>query len=98
MKYEIHTTETFTKWFKKLDNTTRVKLLERLSRVECGNFGDYKEIENDLFELRCFFGGGVRVYFTVRSGMIVLLLAGGNKDTQTNDIKKAKAILESIEE
>lgn len=98
MKYELQTTKTFTQWFKKLDKSTSIKLLDRLSRVETGNLGDYKAINRDLFELRCFFGGGIRLYFTIRNQWVVLLLASGDKSTQDRDIEKAKTILNNLED
>lgn len=90
MKYELISTEIFDKWFDKIDRATRNQLLSRLSRIECGNFGDHKIIDQDLFELRCFFGGGIRIYYTIRNQQIVLLLVGGKKDNQTKDIENAK--------
>jgi len=97
MKYELQMTRIFQQWLKKLDRTTRLKLLERLDRVSYGNLGDCKTITHDLFELRCFFGGGIRLYFTLRRLQIVLLLVGGNKDSQERDIEKAKEILKDLE-
>jgi putative addiction module killer protein len=98
MKYELQITQTFNQWFKKLDKQTGIKLLERLNRVESGNLGDCKAIGKDLFELRCFFGGGIRLYFTIRQQHIVLLLAGGNKSSQDRDIEKARLILDNLED
>lgn len=98
MKYELQMTRIFQQWLKKLDRTTRLKLLERLDRVAYGNLGDCKMIAHDLFELRCFFGGGIRLYFTLRRLQIVLLLVGGNKDSQERDIEKAKEILKDLED
>jgi len=77
MKYELQMTRIFQQWLKKLDRTIQIKLLERLDRVAYGNLGDCKMIANDLFELRCFFGGGIRLYFTIRQLQVVLLLVGG---------------------
>lgn len=98
VKYELQMTRIFQQWLKKLDRTTRLKLLERLDRVSYGSLGDCKTIANDLFELRCFFGGGIRLYFTIRQLQVVLLLVGGNKDSQERDIEKAKKILKDIED
>ena len=98
MKYELQMTHTFDQWLKKLDKNVRFKLLERLDRVAFGNLGDYKAITSDLFELRCFFGGGIRLYFTIRQMRIVLLLVGGNKSSQERDVEKAKMILKNIED
>lgn len=98
MKYELQMTQIFQQWLKKLDRTTRLKLLERLDRISYGNLGDCKAIANDLFELRCFFSGGIRLYFTICQLQIVLLLVGGNKDSQERDIEKAKKILKDLED
>lgn len=97
MQYELRSTETFNRWIAGIDSSTKRQLLSRLARVENGNFGDFKAVSGALFELRCFFGGGLRVYYTFRNGEIVLLLAGGNKTTQTRDIDKAKILLDNLE-
>jgi putative addiction module killer protein len=99
MKYTLETTKQYDKWFRKLkDSLIRIKILARLSRVENGNFGDFKQIDSDLYELRFFFGSGVRVYYTVKNKKIVLLLVGGDKSSQQNDIDKAKLLLKQMEE
>ena len=76
---------------------TRYRLGARFDRIIDGQFGDHKAITQDLFELRFFFGGGLRIYYTVRNGQVVLLLAGGDKDSQAKDIQKATALLEELE-
>ncbi len=96
MKYELSTTKIFDEWFQKLDRTTQNKLLARFDRIENGNFGDRKTIENNLFELRCFFDGSIRIYYTIRDRCVVLLLSGGDKSSQTKDIEKARIILEML--
>ena len=60
-----------------------------------GQFGDCKAIDRSLYELRLFFGPGYRVYFGEHDGKTVLLLAGGDKSTQSKDIKKAKEYWET---
>ena len=98
MTYKLHSTSTFDKWLAKLkDRSTRNRLLTRLDRIETGNFGDFKQIDTNLFELRFFFGAGLRIYYTIRNGQVVLLLAGGDKSTQTKDIAKAKELLLEME-
>ena len=98
MKYELQSTQTFTQWFsKQKDKTVKNQLLSRLARVENGNFGDTKTLSANLFELRCFFGGGIRVYYTIRNQQIVLLLVGGDKSSQDKDIEKVKTILNALE-
>jgi putative addiction module killer protein len=56
MKYEIIESDIFNKWLKNLDNQTINRVLARLSRIANGNFGDYKQLKDDVFELRLFFG------------------------------------------
>lgn len=98
MKYAIASTAVFDKWFKSLkDRTTRNKVLARLSRVENGNFGDFKSLGDNLFELRFFFGGGLRIYYTIRNNQLVLLLHGGDKSKQNRDIEKARQIIQKLE-
>lgn len=98
MNYELHSTQTFTDWLNGLDKADKIRLLARLARVENGNFGDFKQLAPSLFELRCFFCGGIRAYYTIRDRRVVLLLAGGDKSSQTRDIAKASAILSTLEE
>jgi putative addiction module killer protein len=98
MKYELKSTKIFNTWFASLkDKTIKNKLLSRLARVENGNFGDTKALDSGLFELRFFFGGGLRIYYTFRNQHVVLLLAGGDKSSQDKDIEKAKTILDNLE-
>ena len=99
MKYEIETTEDFDEWFLKLkDKTIKNRLLSRIDRVKNGNFGDFKPLGANLFELRFFFGDGFRIYYTIQNRKIVFLLTGGDKTTQQNDIKKALSLLAQLEE
>lgn len=99
MKYELQSTQTFNRWLAGLkDRTVRNQLLSRLARMENCQFGDCKALESGVFELRCFFGGGLRVYYTLRQARIVLLLTGGDKSSQSRDIEKAKALLSTLED
>jgi putative addiction module killer protein len=86
------------KWFKKLkDRRARAKIAIRIRRVSLGNLGDVKPVGEGISELRIDHGPGYRVYFTQRSNQLIILLAGGDKTTQTSDIKKAKKIELEIE-
>ncbi len=98
MIYELKSTETFERWLKTLDKSVKNPLLSRLARLENGNFGDHKQIGVNLFELRCTFGGGIRVYYTIVDKRVVLLIAGGSKSTQSQDIEKAQDILRKLGE
>ena len=95
--YEVRTTEEFDDWMDNInDKTTILRISARLDRVEQGNFGDTKTITNEISELRFFFGSGYRIYYTIQDTMIVILLNGGDKSSQKKDIKKAKAILDTL--
>ena len=99
MKYTLESTSQYDKWFKKLKETSsRIKILARLSRVENGNFGDHKQLDEKLYELRLFFGPGFRIYYTIKKRRVVLLLVGGDKSSQQKDINKADALLKKLEE
>ena len=65
----------------------------RIARLEAGNLGDHKSVGNEVFEMRIDTGPGYRIYFARDGHTIVLLLCGGDKRTQTRDIKKAKEFL-----
>ncbi len=98
MNYELESTPTFIKWLNKhKDRSTHNRLLARLSRLETGNFGDFKSIDTNLYELRFFFGSGIRIYYTIKKGRVILLLAAGDKSIQTQDIAKAKELLLEME-
>ncbi|MCL2075447.1 MAG: type II toxin-antitoxin system RelE/ParE family toxin [Betaproteobacteria bacterium] len=98
MKYELDSSDEFDLWLAKLDRTIKNRVLSRLARVENGNFGDHKALAPRLFELRCLFGGGLRMYYTLRENTIVLLLTGGDKSTQKADIARADVMLTKLDE
>ena len=98
MRYKIISTEIFDKWFSRLkDAITKRKILARLARVENGNFGDCKNIAGGLFELRFFFGSGLRIYYAICDDQVVILLVGGDKSSQNKDIEKAKQLINELE-
>ena len=91
--YRLKRTKTFEKWFDKLrDKEAYLCISKRLKRMERGNFGDHKSLGGGISELRIDYGPGYRVYYTERSGMIILLLVGGDKSTQDKDIVKARQL------
>ncbi|MDO5541762.1 MAG: type II toxin-antitoxin system RelE/ParE family toxin [Acinetobacter sp.] len=81
----------FDRWFKKLkDLQAKARIQARLDRLEVtGHFGDVKTIEHPVCEMRFFVGDGYRVYYLQENESIVLLLVGGDKTSQQDDIKKA---------
>jgi putative addiction module killer protein len=99
MEREINATNHFDKWLRELkDVAVKRKVLARLDRLKNGNYGDFKRLDNNLYELRFFFGGGLRIYYTIRSQQIILLLAGGDKSSQNKDIRRVKQILDELTE
>ena len=91
--YIIKQTDTFSKWLKKLkDIKGKVSILRRIDRIKDGNFGDHKSVGDGVSELRIPTGPGYRVYYTQKGDEIVILLIGGDKSSQSEDITKAKQI------
>lgn len=96
--YIIKQTNYFSKWLYKLkDVKGKVSILRRVDRMKLGNFGDYKLIVNNISELRVTNGPGYRVYYTIQNDEIVVLLIGGDKSSQSDDIKKANEILKELD-
>jgi putative addiction module killer protein len=80
----------FSKWFEALKDTKAKSLiLNKLDRVKQGNFGDTKPISNGVRELRLHISPGYRIYYAKEGNKIILLLCGGTKSKQQNDIAKA---------
>ena len=97
MEYEIEKTETFDKRLKNLkDRKAVLAITQRLNRAALGNFGDIKSLGDGIYEMRLFFGPGYRLYYTIRNGVIILLLLGGDKSSQEKDIHMAKKIADSL--
>ena len=72
------------------DTKARDKIDNRLRRVQLGNLGDYAGVGEGVFELRIDYGPGYRIYFGQVGTTIVLLLCGGDKSTQRQDIREAQ--------
>ena len=86
----ILTTELFDAWLLELrDQQAAARVKMRIARAESGNFGDCEPVGEGVSEMRIHYGPGYRVYFTQRGMEVVILLAGGDKSTQSKDIKAA---------
>lgn len=85
--------EPYTEWFRSLRNQkAKARVEARLRQIEAGNLGDWKPVGEGVTELRIDVGAGYRVYCG-RHGMCwVILLCGGDKDSQTRDIARAKVL------
>ena len=96
-QYRLEQTAPFREWLLGLRDTAgRARILKRLRRMADGNLGDVKAVGDGVHELRMFFGPGYRVYFMHRGDDLILLLAGGDKDSQERDIAKAKELAGQI--
>jgi putative addiction module killer protein len=81
----------FTEWLESLqDIKARAKILSRLNRIAIGNLGNYRSVGEGVFELKIDYGPGYRIYFGQIGSRIILLLCGGDKSTQKQDIDRAK--------
>jgi putative addiction module killer protein len=84
--------EPYTQWIKRLrDIKARQKIIMRRSRVQQGNYGDYKNLGGGVCELKIDFGPGYRVYFGEDGHTRVIFLCGGDKSTQSQDIENARS-------
>ncbi len=81
----------FREWFDDLDKVTADRVNTYLRRLEAGNFGAAKALQEGVFELRLDFGPGYRVYFGRESRVLIILLGGGSKRRQDADIAAAVA-------
>jgi len=96
---EVRETPEFTRWLGDLrDQRAVLHIIRRISRVAAGNFGDAKSVGGSVSELRIDYGPGYRVYFTRRGLVVVVLLCGGDKRTQSSDIQKATEIAAGLED
>ena len=87
---EIRKTELFAKWLDNLrDVQAKARVLVRIERLSSGNAGDVKPVGEGISEMRIDYGPGYRVYFIKRGNELIILLAGGDKSSQTADIKVA---------
>lgn len=87
---EIVETDVYIRWFRRLrDRQARFRVRNRIRRLLFDNPGDVRPVGEGVSELRIDYGPGYRVYFVRRGEALVVLLAGGDKDSQERDIRKA---------
>jgi putative addiction module killer protein len=84
---EVRQTETFAAWFQALrDRRAKAQVQVRIDRLSLGNPGDVRPVGEGVSELRIDYGVGYRIYFIQRGATLIVLLAGGDKGSQTRDI------------
>lgn len=97
MIWEIGRTPIFDQWLEKLrDRTARAIISRRIDRVAEGNLGDVKSLGDGISEIRVDHGPGYRVYFTRRGNVLIVLLCGGDKGSQTRDVARARLLAAEI--
>lgn len=94
---EVRQTEVFVAWVVALrDLQARARIIARIRRMELGNPGDVKLVGGGVSEMRIHHGPGYRIYFTQRGQTLVILLCGGDKSTQADDIKLAQQMAKEM--
>lgn len=96
--FVLKQTDTFRKWQRKLrDETAKALIAARLLRLASGIAGDVAPVGEGVSELRVHYGPGYRIYFKQSGAEIIVLLCGGDKQSQQRDIKAAKALAADLE-
>lgn len=96
--FVLQQTQEFQDWLDALkDLRAQVRIAARLRQAEAGNLGDWKSVGNEVSEMRIAFGPGYRLYFTKRESILIIMLAGGDKSSQSRDSKRAQRILKQLE-
>ena len=95
--YVIELTDGFQSWLMKLrDRGARARIDTRIERLSRGNPGDVRFVGEGVLELKIDYGPGYRVYYMRREKQVILLLAGGDKRTQAQDIREAIALAKLV--
>jgi len=95
----ISMTEVYRDWINDLkDRAARARIQMRVDRLAHGNPGQHRNLTHGISELKIDVGPGYRVYYTERNGELIILLAGGDKSTQQQDIKTATVLARNLQE
>lgn len=88
----------FAEWLNSLkDSMTRVRLSRRLDKAQRGALGDVKPVGEGVYEMREFFGSGWRMYYVQKGDVLIVMLGGGDKSSQSKDIKRAIELSKPLE-
>lgn len=97
--YIIKRTAEFDAWLHGMkDHVTRLRLARRLDKAQRGVLGDVKPVGEGVMEMREFFGPGWRMYFVQRNDVLIVMLGGGDKSSQSTDITKAIQLMHQLED
>jgi putative addiction module killer protein len=95
---QIRRTEEFATWLSHLqDRQGRAKILSRIDRLEEGNPGKTRSVGDGIVEMKIDFGPGYRVYYIRRGEIVIVLLCGGDKSSQENDIRRARVLASQLD-
>jgi len=84
----------FSAWLQALrDSTAKAKIAARVQRLAFGNPGDVRPVGDGVSEMRIHYGPGYRVYYVQRGTVLIVLLCGGDKATQSKDIEAARKLV-----
>ncbi len=87
----------FRRWLNSIsDISTQIRLSRRLEKAQRGNLGDVVRLNSDVYEMREFFGPGWRMYYLEKGKAIIVMLMGGDKKSQSADIKFAKQMANEL--
>ena len=96
---EVRKTERFEAWLRRLsDLNARARIQARIDRLALGNPGDVRPVGGGVSEMRIDYGPGYRVYYVRQAFHVVLLLCGGDKHSQAEDIRTAKRMAKEVRE
>ena len=96
--YTVIQIPAFADWLRAIkDRPTQVRLMKRLRKAQFGNLGDVKQVGSGVWEMREFFGPGWRMYYIQRGELLIVMLGGGDKSTQSTDIAKAISLASLME-
>jgi len=95
----VERTDEYAEWIDALkDRVGRARILVRVERLIAGNPGKHRDLTDGVAELKIDFGPGYRVYYSLRGARLLLLLAGGDKSSQSKDIPLAIRLARELKE
>ncbi|MFM2443205.1 MAG: hypothetical protein RJB09_391 [Pseudomonadota bacterium] len=96
--FKLRFTRIFETWLEAfLDKRTRRRIEVRVDRIAQGNFGDFKHVGGSVLEARLHFGPGYRLYFCQEGNTLIVMLAGGDKSSQSADVERAMRIQSDLD-
>jgi putative addiction module killer protein len=96
--FEVRKTGIFAEWFDRLrDEQARRRIQVRIDRLQCGNPGQHRALAGGVVELKIDYGPGYRIYYCRHGALLVILLCGGDKDSQDRDIETARALVAQLQ-